>query len=225
MNERDKAILNNLTKFRCMSRDQIAKLSFSTLKNPINSCNSVLKRMTRDKYIKASKVYTPYVYFPYESKIKPDSQKIPHFLALVDAYIEIRAVREPKFMTIEPKYNASVEPDMFILLGEQPLFIEIQRSQYTEKVMSEKIQRYEEYYFSNEWQGEAWQKEERKVFPAILIITPTRYAIKSELKIYQAPSITEFFGNMMNKQPTKQQPSNTPKIRSNNTGSIKYRME
>ncbi|MGM2836479.1 replication-relaxation family protein, partial [Bacillus cereus group sp. Bce025] len=34
MRNRDMAILKNLTKFRCMSRDDIVELHFSHLKNP-----------------------------------------------------------------------------------------------------------------------------------------------------------------------------------------------
>ena len=117
MNERDKGILRDLELFRCMSRDQLAILHFSHLKNPVNSTNSVLKRLTRDGYIKHSNQFTPYVYFPVDSKMKENSQKIPHFLTIVDVVIEMKTFKEPKYLMIEPKFGpkGGVEPDIFCL--------------------------------------------------------------------------------------------------------------
>lgn len=195
MNERDRAILNNLNMFRCMSRDQIVSLHFNSLKNPINSCNSVLKRLTRDNYIKCSKRFSPYVYFPAESKIKETSQKIPHFLELVNTIIEMKAFKEPKHLMIEPKYGGkgTIEPDIFCMWYGNPMFIEVQRNVYTKEVMQKKISLYEEYYYSEVWKDESWQRPDKIKFPSILIITPTRYAIESsELKVHQSPSITDF---------------------------------
>ncbi|UYZ01182.1 hypothetical protein OJ967_12185 [Peribacillus frigoritolerans] len=59
--------------------------------------------------------------------------------------------------------------------------------------MQKKIDLYEDYYDTGDWKDEPWQKPDKKVFPSILIITPTRYAIKStKLEIYQSPSISDF---------------------------------
>jgi hypothetical protein len=223
MNDRDKSILNDLQTFRCMSRDQITRLHFNHLKNPINSCNSVLKRLSRDQRIKSSKQYTPYVYFPYESKIKPDSQKIPHFLSLVDTVIEMNQFREPNHLIIEPKYGkGAIEPDLFAIWY-QPIFIEVQRNQYTKEVMQKKINLYEEFYHSGEWRNETWQKPDKKVFPSILILTPTRYPIQTDtLKVYQAPSISDFIATIQGNAPQPQNAPSKPVIKSNGSGTLSW---
>lgn len=198
VNARDKAILSDLRLFRVMSRDQLVSLHFSGLKNPINSCNSVLKRLTRDGYIKFSGHYTPYVYFDAECKVKPDSTKIPHFLELVDTVIEMKKYREPQHLIIEPKYGnkGTIEPDLFAIWF-QPIFIEVQRTTYTNEVMQKKINLYEDYFSSRNWEKALWQKPDSKVFPSILIITNTHYAVESDkLKIYQAPSISDFYASI-----------------------------
>ncbi|WP_308201605.1 replication-relaxation family protein [Priestia endophytica] len=211
MNNRDKAILNDLQRFRVMTRDQIAKLHFQGLKNPSNSANAVLKRLTRDKYIKANKLWSPYLYTLEENKIKKDSQKIPHFLEIVNCYMDIKSLREPKHLIVEPKYGkGNIEPDLFIMLGKQPLFIEIQRNLYTNKVMQDKIDRYEAYYHAGQWQHESWQPDDKMVFPSILILTPTRYPIQSQLRIYQAPSITEFLEKITKAPVVSDRPHSRP---------------
>ncbi len=194
MNQRDKAIINDLRQFRMMSRNQIVELHFKHLKNPINSCNSVLKRLTRDNFIKCSTLHSPYVYFTVDCNIKPDSTKIPHFLELVDTVIEMKVHRETKNLMIEPKYGdkGTIEPDIFAIWF-NPIFIEVQRNVYTKEVMQKKINLYEDYYDTGDWKDEPWQKPDKKVFPSILIITPTRYAVKStKLEIYQSSSIADF---------------------------------
>ncbi|CAM3816185.1 hypothetical protein GCM10009865_51820 [Aeromicrobium ponti] len=43
---------------------------------------------------------------------------------------------------------------------------------------------------SNEWQQEPWQPQNKKVFPAVIVITDTRYKIESPyIKFYQVPHI------------------------------------
>lgn len=74
-----------------------------------------------------------------------------------------------------------------------PFFIEVQKSVYSKSVMQEKINRYEYYYASLEWQNESWQPKNSKFFPSILIITDKHYDINSSnLRIFQATSINEF---------------------------------
>jgi hypothetical protein len=72
-----------------------------------------------------------------------------------------------------------MEPDSFMIWKRAPFFVEIQRSVYSDKVMKEKVSRYEAYFMSNEWQKEAWQPENKKVFPAVLMLTDTRYNLES----------------------------------------------
>lgn len=226
MNQRDKAIINDLRLFRMMSRNQIIELHFKHLKNPINSCNSVLKRLTRDNHIKCSTLHSPYVYFNYDCNIKPDSTKIPHFLELVDTVIAMKAHREPKNLMIEPKYGdkGTIEPDIFAIWY-QPIFVEVQRNLYTKEVMQKKIDLYEEYFVTGDWKDEPWQKIDKKVFPSILIITSTRYAVKStNLKIYQSPSISDFIESMSGESKLQIKPQPVKSVIQANGGSLKLKI-
>ncbi|EJR49915.1 hypothetical protein IIO_06511 [Bacillus cereus VD115] len=194
MNKRDKAIVNDLYRFRVLSRDQIIRLHFSDLKKPVSTCNLVLKRLQDRRYIKAFKGFQPFVYAPVDSKIKESSQKILHFLAITNTFIEMKKYDEPSHVLIEPKFaeKGAIEPDLFCIFKRTPFFIEIQRNVYSEKVMQEKIGRYESFYNSEVWKEFEWQRKDKKVFPIILFITDTRYNIKtSVLRIVQAPNITD----------------------------------
>lgn len=195
MRDRDKAILKDLERFRVLSRNDIIDLHFSGLKNPIASCNTVLKRLRRDGLIEANKDRQPYLYFPSPSPIKKDSAKIPHFLKIVEFYKSVRKISQPRIFNIEPKYGKGfMEPDVFMIWKKAPFFVEIQRSVYSDKVMKDKVRRYEMYYLSNEWQKEVWQPQNKKVFPTVLILTDTKYKIESHyIRFIQIASIDELF--------------------------------
>jgi hypothetical protein len=180
MKKRDLAIIKDLERFRCMTRDDIIDLHFKGLKNPVTCANTVLKRLRRDGYIEVSKERQPYIYFTAPAQIKKDSTKIPHFLKIVDFYKSVVMSSIPESFIVEPKYGKGfMEPDGFMVWKRAPFFIEIQRSVYSEKVMNEKVKRYEAYFLSNEWQQEPWQPEHKKVFPVVILITDTRYKIDS----------------------------------------------
>lgn len=216
MNKRDLAILNDLRRFRCLTRDDIIDLHFSHLKQPITGCNTVLKRLRRDGYIEVSTNFQPYVYFPSPSTIKKDSAKIPHFLKIVEFYKNLLKHQLPRSFMVEPKYGKGyMEPDAFIIWKNAPFFVEIQRSIYSDKVMQEKVKRYEEYFISNEWQQEAWQPQSKKVFPVVLMITDTRYKIDSPyIRFIQIPHIEQLIDT-----------SEPPKIEVvNNSPSLKLKM-
>lgn len=193
MKKRDLAILNDLQRFRCLSRDDIIELHFSHIKQPVTCCNTVLKRLRRDGYIEVSKERQPYIYFPSPAPIKKDSTKIPHFLKIVEFYKCTKKYEDPKSFIVEPKYGKGyMEPDAFMIWKRGPFFVEIQRSVYSDRVMDEKIKRYEDYYCSNEWQQEPWQPANKKVFPTILVVTDTRYNIDSpNIKFIQVPNVSE----------------------------------
>ncbi|WP_042375280.1 replication-relaxation family protein [Neobacillus jeddahensis] len=180
MKKRDLAILNDLQRFRCLTRDDIIDLHFKSLKQPVTCCNTVLKRLRRDGYIEVSTKQLPYTYFAAPSPIKKDSTKIPHFLKIAEFYRSLIKYEEPKSFIVEPKFGKGyMEPDAFMLWKRGPFFVEIQRSIYSDKVMKEKVGRYDQYYLSNEWQQEPWQPENKKVFPTVLMLTDTRYSIES----------------------------------------------
>lgn len=193
MRKRDLTILNNLERFRCMTRDDIIALHFNGLKNPVTCCNTVLKRLRRDGLIEVNTNHQPYLYFPSPAGIKKDSTKIPHFLKIVEFYRSLLKHEDPKTFIVEPKYKKGyMEPDAFMIWKRAPFFVEIQRSIYSSKVMAEKVKRYEDYYYSDEWQQEHWQPENKKVFPTVIVITDTRYDIESAcIKFHQVQSIDQ----------------------------------
>ncbi|WP_144573012.1 replication-relaxation family protein [Bacillus cereus] len=198
MRNRDKAILNNLKRFRCMSRDDIIDLHFQGLKNAVTCCNTVMKRLRRDGHVDANISQQPYIYFPQSSTLRKTSQKIPHFLGIVDVYKQLIYYEKPKLFKVEPKYGKEfMEPDAFTIWRRSPFFIEVQRSVYSKKVMQDKINRYELYFHSQEWHNESWQPKESKFFPSILIITEKYYNISSfSLRIFQASSISNFLNSL-----------------------------
>ncbi|OAB48442.1 hypothetical protein PBAT_02080 [Paenibacillus antarcticus] len=177
MNARDKIILNDLERFRCLTRDDVAELHFSHTKQPITQANIVLKRMRRDGLIKCSTERRKYIYFPYALNMKKDSQKINHFLLIAQFYKDVRKSSIPKEFIVEPKYGSKfMEPDIFMIWKGTPFFVEVQRTVYTDKVMKAKIDRYELYFNSGEWQREPWQPKDKKVFPYIWIIGVGKYS-------------------------------------------------
>ncbi|MBJ7966277.1 MULTISPECIES: replication-relaxation family protein [Bacillus cereus group] len=199
MRNRDKAILNNLKRFRCMSRDDIIDLHFQGLKNAVTCCNTVMKRLRRDGHVDANISQQPYIYFPQSSTLRKTSQKIPHFLGILDVYKQLIYYEKPKLFKVEPKYGKEfMEPDAFTIWRRSPFFIEVQKSVYSKKVMQDKINRYELYFHSQEWHNESWQPKESKFFPSILIITEKYYNISSfSLRIFQASSISNFLNSLV----------------------------
>ncbi|MDF9623640.1 replication-relaxation family protein [Bacillus cereus] len=199
MKNRDKAIVKDLQRFRCMSRDDIIDLHFQGLKKSVTCCNTVMKRLRRDGSVDANVSQQPYIYFPQPSTIRKTSQKIPHFLAIVDVYKQLLQYEKPKLFKVEPKYGkAYMEPDIFTIWRQSPFFIEVQNSVYSKKVMQEKVNRYECYFHSLEWQQEPWQPKKSKYFPSLLIITDTQYDMYSpHFRIFQTKSIHDFMNQMV----------------------------
>ncbi|PFB74757.1 hypothetical protein CN286_26540 [Bacillus anthracis] len=198
MKNRDKAILGDLKRFRCMSRDDIIDLHFQGLKNAVSCCNAVMKRLRRDGHVDADITQQPYIYFPQPSTIRKTSQKIPHFLGIVEVYKQLIHYEKPKLFKVEPKYGKDyMEPDAFTIWCRSPFFIEVQKSVYSKKIMQDKINRYELYFHSQEWHNESWQPKDSKFFPSILIITDKKYDVtSSNLRIFQAISIHDFMDKL-----------------------------
>jgi hypothetical protein len=194
MRKRDKAIIDDLNKFRCMSRDQIVTLHFNNVKHPIKNANDVLKRLRLYGYIEANTERQPYVYFPVPSVMKRESAKLDHYLAIADVYIDMCAYEQPREFIVEPRYGADyMQPDAFAIWKGTPFFIELQRTVYSENTMKAKFDRYKRYFASEEWREETWQPQKKKVFPCVLVISPTRYGIAAgNIRVFQAPDIKTF---------------------------------
>ncbi|WP_410985421.1 replication-relaxation family protein [Bacillus cereus] len=201
MRDRDKAILSDLQRFRCMSRDDIIDLHFSGLKNAVTCCNTVMKRLRRDGHVDANVSKQPYIYFPQPSTMRKTSQKVPHFLGIVDVYKQLIHYEQPIIFNVEPKYGKEyMEPDAFTIWRKSPFFIEVQNSIYSRSVMQTKIKRYELYFHSMEWRKESWQPKHAAVFPFLLIFTDFQYQISSStFRIFQASSVSHFLEQVTSK--------------------------
>jgi hypothetical protein len=187
LSSRDKAIIKDLNKFRVMDRDSIAEIHFAGLKNPKLAANNVLLRLLRDGQIQRSTAFVPYLYFGPETQIKKNSAKIGHFLAILEVYKEMRKLGRLETFLVEPKYGKKgiAEPDIFAMYRNTPFFIEVQRTLYSDKQISDKMMRYVDLFNSGVM---------AKPFPRILILSDQRYAIDGEypFKVFQAESFTQF---------------------------------
>jgi hypothetical protein len=195
LKQRDRAIIDDLNKFRVMDRDSVAELHFINLKKPDCAANNVLLRLFRDGYIQRSTAFQPYVYFGPEVNMKKNSAKIGHFLAILQVYKEVMKQEKVSTFLVEPKYGkkGTVEPDIFCLYRRTPFFIEVQNSIYSEKQMADKLDRYEELYHSSILHNEGWQTKEKPLFPHVLILSEQRYAVEHyPFRIFQSNSFTQF---------------------------------
>ncbi|MCF6800364.1 hypothetical protein L1M59_30090, partial [Bacillus sp. ET1] len=159
-------------------------------------CNSVMVRLYRLGLIERTQQYSPTVYLPVDAKIKKNSQKILHFLSILDVYKQMCSYSMPRHVIVEDKptgRKGGIEPDLFCIFKGSPFWIEIQRNQYSEQKMQAKINLYEEFFFSNEWKILHWQPGDRPaIFPSIILITPVRYALSSDhIRLIQVGSIHE----------------------------------
>ncbi|MFC7785666.1 hypothetical protein ACFQWC_14320 [Rossellomorea sp. GCM10028870] len=191
LTKRDKAIIADLKRFSVMDRDSIAEIHFAGLKNPTYSANNVLLRLLRDGHIQRSTAFSPYVYFGEESKIKKNSQKIGHFLAILEVYKEMRKLGPLEVFRVEPKYGSKggVEPDIFCRFRSTPFFVEVQNSIYSQKQMADKMDRYIDLYNSDILADPK---------PHVLILAEQRYALDDTypFKLFQAQSFTEFMKSL-----------------------------
>lgn len=175
MTQRDKAIIADLKRFRVMTRDDIADVHFGGIKNSITEANRVLKRLRRDRLITCDPTLRKYNYFPLP-RIKEQSSKIAHYLAIVSFYRAIRKVEEPRFFSVELHLGDKFpEPDIEMLWMNKPFFIEIQRNVFNDKEIKEKFARYERYYESEKWKDRPWQKSDKQLFPHCIMISDRTY--------------------------------------------------
>ena len=189
MNNRDKAILDSIKKFRVLDRDQIIAMHLQDQKQKVTTANRILNRLVLKGLLKASTAKRPYEYMSVDTLIKPDSTKIPHFKAIADFYINICKGKKPTFFEVEPKVGekGNVEADIYMAWNGATYFVEIQRSRYTNKVMQKKIDLYKKYMASDLW------KDKSPKFPLIWIQTdePYKNIDSGNLKILQAATVKE----------------------------------
>ncbi|MCU7766442.1 hypothetical protein [Priestia megaterium] len=226
LSQRDKDIIGFINQFRAVDRDSLVELFFKQLKSPVNACNSVMVRLYRLGLIERTQQYSPTVYLPVDAKIKKNSQKILHFLSILDIYKQMSTYGMPKQVIVEDKptgRKGGIEPDLFCIFKGSPFWIEIQRNQYSEQKMQDKIHLYEEFFFSDEWKALQWQPEDRAaIFPSVILITPIRYAVSSDyFRLIQVASIHELMEKY--KGSGKQQRDGKPRA-SASSGGIKINL-
>ncbi|MGG3123115.1 hypothetical protein ABEP18_21300 [Priestia megaterium] len=212
LSQRDKDIIGFINQFRAVDRDSLVELFFKQLKSPVNACNCVMVRLYRLGLIERTQQYSPTVYLPVDAKIKKNSQKILHFLSILDVYKQMCTYSIPKQVIVEDKptgRKGGIEPDLFCIFKGSPFWIEIQRNQYSEQKMQAKINLYEAYFFSDEWKTLHWQPENQAaIFPSVILVTPIRYAVSSDhFRIIQVASIHELMKKY--KSPNKQHHAKT----------------
>lgn len=205
MNKRDRDIISDLERFHCLTRDQIIDLHFSHLKRPVSNANAVLLRLYRTGKIRRASEYKQYVYFPKNGSIRRDSVKLRHHLALVDVYLKMRRYGIVDTFITEPKYSKTLaEPDIFTIVKGAPLFIEVQLSRINDKEIADKVERYEALYRSGVIEREPWQPKNRKVFPPVVFVSNTRYAIESDIvQFIQVSDIRDIFPKQKEREPIK----------------------
>ena len=224
LTKRDKAIIENLNRFRVMDRDSIAEIHFKGLKNPNYAANNVLLRLLREGHIQRSTSFVPYCYFGPDVSMKKDSAKIGHFLAILNVYKDILQYSNLDTFLVEPKYGdkGTVEPDIFCIFRRTAFFIEVQKSVYSEKQMKDKLDRYKELYRSGIMTREAWQNPDKLLFPHILILSEQRYAIDRTypFNVIQAQTFTKFLQMMKPREEKRVEP-----VKKSTDGGIKVRIQ
>lgn len=192
MNKRDKAILSDLRKFRCLTRDHVAGIHFKDLKRNVTQANMVLKRLRRDGHLEVSTERRKYIYFPSPTTVRKDSAKIPHYLAIADFYLEISRIAPPVLFEVEPKIGEKgfPEPDVFMIWQGRPMYVEIQLSHIPEKAMTDKMKRYERLFHSEIWKKFSWQPP-KPYFPYLWILSDTRYSTIAPFKVFQTQTVNE----------------------------------
>ncbi|MED1227138.1 replication-relaxation family protein [Bacillus nakamurai] len=127
-------------------------------------------------------------------------QKVNHFLAIADFYIQLKNASGVKMFHVEPNYTEYVRPDACTIWRKTAWFIEVQCSHYTQKTMSEKISRYQTYFNSGEWKSLQFQKE-NSPFPFVWIIGEHHYKIKTDgIRVFQSKSVEDFLMRYVEKK-------------------------
>ncbi|WP_096436458.1 replication-relaxation family protein [Alteribacter populi] len=198
MNKRYKTIIDEVTKFRCLSRDQISELYFGHCRKPHTNANTALKRLRDRRYLTVAPFRQPYVYMINPAPIKRDSNKIDHYLAIADVYIALKKAGKVREFTVEPRYDdVEVRPDIFTVYQGMPLFIEVQKSVYSDRVMAKKFERYQAYYDSEDWRKLDWQPKGNPVFPYVLLFSTQKYRVETEgFKVRQYTDVSEFLRSL-----------------------------
>jgi hypothetical protein len=197
MNKRDRNIVESLRQFRVLDRDQLISLHFNEQKQPVVTCNRVMKRLQREGHVDSNKNVRPYDYFPNPSSVSKKSTKLNHYKAIADVVIDAQRLGKVKEYEVEVKLGkkGTVEPDLFMIWNNAPMFLEVQTANVQKSnYMQKKLERYEEYFDSGAWKELHWQRPDKKFFPYVLIISDHAYTLEeTPFKVIQVRSMKEFY--------------------------------
>jgi hypothetical protein len=158
MKSRDLEIINSLELYKCLTRDQIAALHFSTKARPHINANQVLRRLRDRGYILANtdKSFQQYTYFNNPSPIKMDSQKIDHHLLINQTVIDMLKHAPIQEFKLETKLDdTDLIPDIQVKGWlNNNWFIECENTLHGTKQLYSKINKYKEYYENGYWNNE-----------------------------------------------------------------------
>lgn len=131
-----------------MSRDHIAQLHCLDVARPEATASRICKRLSRDGYIITipQPKDRPYLYKAKGTSIRENTSRLEHYLAIVDAYIDLGC---PNVFEVEPAWP-SYRPDAYAQVDGQYVCIEVQTSKVTNKRIQNKINRF----------VRSWQRQE-----------------------------------------------------------------
>lgn len=192
MTKRDRSIIADLGRFGVMTRDQIIKLHFKGLRNPVSNANAVMLRLYRQGRVERNADFSQYVYFPIKSGASKNTPKLHHYLAIVDVYMDMKNHGKVTQFIVEPKYGKGyAEPDAFAIWKGSPFFIEVQLSRISTKEVMLKVKRYDSLKESRIINHEPWQPTS-SIFPTVLLISQTRHVISNNsIKFVQVQKIDD----------------------------------
>jgi hypothetical protein len=130
-----------------MNRDQIGSIICPEVSQPNKTVNRIMNRLRRDGYINVvpQMRHESYVYMPNPSIIHPRSEKLQHYLGLVDIYIRLDKPSLENWK-VEPQVTKEYRPDAALRSGNQIILIEYQRTPISTKRMQEKVDNFHKTY-------------------------------------------------------------------------------
>jgi hypothetical protein len=165
--DRDKLIMDGLSRFRVMSRDDIEGIYFNDLEAPRKACNRVMLRLREKGYALAEEqgLHNPYLYHPNPRRIRAKSKKTKHYLGIVKVFRDLKNllpthIRQDNF-TVEPRYTGYnpnfPQPDAVFTVCGHTFFLEYQIQHYNRSIINRKMNRYHEMYRDREFLQETFQ--------------------------------------------------------------------
>lgn len=203
MKKRDEAIIQDMYRFRAMTRDDIIALHFSNVKRGVNNCNTVMKRLRDNGEVDVIKSVKPFIYVIPHKENGYEPQQTKRYLELVSIYREMRQRGEVSIWETEPQLpGLQHTPDAIAVWNGRPYFVETSYSASTVEKATAKIKSYQQYWKQRKlWREEGWHKPNQKSFPHVILITSKQMLLTSHgFRIYQGTKISMILDGMQKQQ-------------------------